>query len=69
MKYFVESISAGTEYLRICSDTKAQLRIKSACNTEAYSEPYQVAKMEIFAKAVNGRKPLIVFAKSPILDI
>lgn len=62
MKYLVESISSDTKYLRICLDTKVQLRVASAYNTEAYSEPCQMSKMWIFRETVTGRKPLIVFA-------
>ena len=37
--------------------------------SEAYSEPYQISKMEFFAKIFNGLKLLTVFAKISILDI
>ena len=37
--------------------------------TETYSESYQASKMELFAKIVNGWKPLTIFAKSSILDV
>ena len=35
---------------------------------EALSEPSQTSKMEHFAKLVNYRKPLTIFAKGSILD-
>ena len=34
-----------------------------------HSEPSQTSKMELFAKIVNGLKPLTVFVKSSILDV
>ena len=38
--------------------------------SEAYLEPLQTSKMKkLFAKIVNGFKPLTVFAKSSILDV
>ena len=37
--------------------------------TEAYSEPSRTSKMELFAKIVNSRTPLIIFTKSSILDV
>ena len=36
---------------------------------EAYSEPSRTSKMQLFAKIVNGFQPLIIFAKSFILDV
>ena len=36
---------------------------------EAYSEPSGTSKMEVFAKIVNSCQPLIIFAKSSILDV
>ena len=36
---------------------------------EAYSEPCQTSKIEIFSEIVNRSKPLIVFAKHSILDV
>ena len=36
---------------------------------EAYLEPLQTSKLELFAKIVNGFKPLTVFSKSSILDV
>ena len=36
---------------------------------KACSEPHQMFKLEFFVKIVNGWKPLIIFAKSSILDI
>ena len=36
--------------------------------SEAYSESYQISKMEHIAKIVNGYKSLIIFGKHSILD-
>ena len=36
---------------------------------EAYTEPCQTSRIELFAKRVNGLKPLTIFAKSSILDV
>ena len=36
---------------------------------EAYSEPCQTSKMERFAKIVNGKKPLTIFAERSVLDV
>ena len=36
---------------------------------EAYSEPSQTCKVDIFTKIVNSKQPAIVFAKSSILDV
>ena len=38
-------------------------------NPEAYSEPCQTSKMELFAKIVNGFSYLNIFAKSSISDV
>ena len=38
-------------------------------NSEAYSEPCQTSKMEVFGKIVNGFSFLIIFGKSSILDV
>ena len=38
-------------------------------NPEANSEPCQISKMELFAKIVNGQKPLTFFVKHFILDV
>ena len=38
-------------------------------NSEAYSEPCQTSKMEVFTKIVNGFSFLTIFAKSSILDV
>ena len=38
-------------------------------NTEAYSEPFQISKMEHFAKLVNGSKLITIFAKRSLLDL
>ena len=37
-------------------------------NWEAYSEPCQTSKIEVFAKTVNRLSFLTIFAKSSILD-
>ena len=37
-------------------------------NPEAYSEPSQTSKLELFAKIVNGYKPLTIFAKLRFLE-
>ena len=37
--------------------------------SEAYSEPGQTSKMELFAKIVRGFQPLIFYAKSSVLDV
>ena len=36
---------------------------------EAYSKPSQTSKLELFAKTVNGFKPLTIFAKSSTLHV
>ena len=36
---------------------------------ETHSEPYQTCKMELFAKIVNGSKPLTISVRSSILDV
>ena len=38
-------------------------------NSEAYSEPCQISKMEVFSQIVNGFQFLTTFAKSSILDV
>ena len=38
-------------------------------SVEAYSEPCQASKMELFTKKVNYFQSLTIFAKSSILDI
>ena len=35
---------------------------------EAYSEPSQTSKMELFAKLVNSCQPVTIFAKIPTLE-
>ena len=37
--------------------------------SEAYSEPSQTSKIELFEKVVNGFQPLTIFEKSSILDV
>ena len=41
----------------------------SQLNAEAYQEPSQAPKMELFAKIVNDFHSLTIFAKSYISDI
>ena len=36
---------------------------------EAYLEPSQASKIEIFAKIVNGFQPLFIFTIRSILDV
>ena len=36
---------------------------------ETYLEPYQICKIELFAKIVNSWKPLTIFASNSILDV
>ena len=38
-------------------------------SSEAYTEPCQTSKMEVFAKMVNGFSFLSIFAKIFILDV
>ena len=38
-------------------------------SSEAYSEPCPTSKMELFVKTVHGWQPLIIFAKSSILQV
>ena len=35
---------------------------------EAYSEPSQMSRTEVFARIVNEFQPLIIFTESSILD-
>ena len=37
--------------------------------SEAYSETSQKSKMELYAKMLNGFKPITIFAKYSILDL
>ena len=37
--------------------------------SEAYAEPCQTSKMELFTEIVNGFEPLTIFAKSSILHV
>ena len=37
--------------------------------TEAYSEPCQTSKMELFEKKVNSFQPLTIFARILFLDV
>ena len=43
-------------------------RVCSAIEADAHLEPFQIAKMELFAQVVNGLKSLTIFARSTILD-
>ena len=43
--------------------------IKKKKHLEAYSEPYQISKIERFAKMVDGWKPLTIFAKRSFLVV
>ena len=45
---------------------KCQMSIE---NSEAYLEPCQTSKTDIFAKIINGFQSLTIFAKSSITDI
>ena len=38
-------------------------------NTETYSEPFQISKMEHFEKIVNGSKLITISAKHSSLDL
>ena len=43
--------------------------INPAHNTETYSEPCQISKMELFAQIGNGLKLLTSFTRSSIFDV
>ena len=43
--------------------------INQFVNSEAYSEPCQIAKIVRFAKIVNSFQSLTIFAKRSILDV
>ena len=45
------------------------LNIDDIMITEAYSEPCQISKMELFTKVVNSFHPLTIFAKRCVLDV
>ena len=45
------------------------VKSRNARRGEAYSEHSQTSKMEHFPKIVNSWKPLIIMAKSSILDV
>ena len=38
-------------------------------NPEAFSGPYKISKMELFAEKGNGFQPFIIFVNSAILDV
>ena len=68
--------SKGKKIILQCRDADAELSkwpIKTCvCNKgkkEAYSEPCQTSKMELFVKIVDGGCQLAKFAKSSILDV
>ena len=41
---------------------------QGSLNSEVYSEPGKTSKMRLFAKIVNSRKPVAIFAESFIVD-
>ena len=43
--------------------------LKTWDSTEAYSDPCQTCKIEVFAEIVNGFQLLTIYAESSILDI
>ena len=46
------------------------LKISDRINTlEAYSEPYQISKIKLFAKLANGLWSSTIFIKSSIFDV
>ena len=45
------------------------VKIVKECESEAFSGPSRISKMELFAGKVNGFEPLIIFVKSSILDV
>ena len=56
-------------YLWYLNWFKDGTRLTLQTNSEAYSEPCQTSKMEVFAKIMNGFSFLTIFAKSCILDV
>ena len=48
---------------------KSDISLTLEVNSEAYSEPFQTSKMEVFAQLVNGIWLLTIFAKRPILNV
>ena len=43
--------------------------MKRYFNSELYSDPCQISKMERFVKIINGWKPLTFFAEHFILEV
>ena len=56
-------------YLWYSNWFKNETSLTLEANSEAYSEPCQTSKIEVFAQIVNGFWFLTIFAKSPILDV
>ena len=56
-------------YLWYSNWFKNETSLTLEANSEAYSEPCQTSKMEVFTKIVNGFSFLTIFAKSSILDV
>ena len=50
---------------------KAYVRFlkRNVISTEAYPEPNQIFKMELFVKIVKGWSPWTIFKKSSVLDV
>ena len=59
-RYFKHNI-----YYNIQQNLSKQFTLHSA---EAYSEPYQTSKIELFSKIVDSFHLLTIFSKSFILD-
>ena len=55
---------------RVTIDFELVHLINRTCNfrTEAFTEPYETSKMELFMKIVNGFKQLIIFTKKLHFD-
>lgn len=58
----------SSEKDNICSEN-CSIIITYTIMPEAYAEPYQRYKMQCFAKIVNTKKPLTMFAKHYLLDV
>ena len=69
---FTEEILDGKFHF-LCSDRTDSRGLRVCSNhidlSVIYSEPYQTSKTEYAVKIVNGLKPLIIVAKSFILDV
>ena len=50
-------------------DIMGLYKITEITEAELHSEPSQTSKIEVFAKIINGFKPLTIFAKKSILDV